>query len=70
MIVQATSLGLAVHQMAGFDTDKARSTYDIPEGFGPVAAIAIGYSAEAMPSSRTRRPQDEIAFIGAWERVY
>lgn len=66
LIVQATALGLYVHQMAGFDVDKARETYAIPEGFDPVAAIAIGYSSEEPKTSRSRRPRDETAFIGKW----
>jgi nitroreductase len=70
LIVQASALGLRVHQMAGFDVDKARETYVIPEGFDPVAAIAIGYSGEEMLSSRTRRPQDETAFSGSWGEAY
>ncbi len=70
LIVQATALGLYVHQMAGFDVDRARQAYGIPEGFDPVAAIAIGYSAEETPSSRTRRPQDELAFSGTWGEAF
>jgi len=70
MIVQASALGLFVHQMAGFDVDEARSTYGIPEGFDPVAAIAIGYSAEDPPSTRTRRPQGEIAFQRTWDESF
>ena len=70
LIVQATALGLYVHQMAGFDVDQARQSFGIPEGFDPVAAIAIGYSAEAMPASRTRRPQDELAFNGTWGEAF
>ena len=70
LIAQATALGLYVHQMAGFKVDKARQTYGIPEGFDPVAAIAIGYSAEEMPASRTRRPQDELAFRGKWGEAF
>jgi nitroreductase len=70
LIVQATALGLRVHQMAGYDVDKARETYVIPEGFDPVAAMAIGYSGEEMPSSRSRRPQDETAFSGRWGEAY
>ena len=70
LIVQATLLSLYVHQMAGFDVVKARETYGIPEGFDPVAVLAIGYSAEDMPTSRTRRPQDEIAFTGKWGEAY
>ena len=31
--LQATDLGLSLHQMAGFDADKARETLGIPEGF-------------------------------------
>ena len=70
LIVQATSLGLHVHQMAGFDVDQARQTFGIPEGFDPVAAIAIGYSAEATPASRSRRPQDELIFSGKWGEAF
>ena len=70
LIVQATALGLRVHQMAGYDVDKVRETYVIPEGFDPVAAMAIGYSGEEMPSSRSRRPQDETAFSGRWGEAY
>ena len=46
MCVQATALGLFVHQMAGFSPEKVRELYGIPNGFDPVAAIAIGYAAE------------------------
>ncbi len=66
MIVQATALGLFVHQMAGFDVDKARGSFAIPEGFDPVAAIAVGYSSEEPPTTRTRRPQDELWFRNSW----
>jgi len=70
LIVQATALGLRAHQMAGYDVEKARETYVIPEGFDPVAVLAIGYSGEETPSSRTRRSQDEIAFRGRWGEAY
>ena len=70
LVTQATALGLAVHQMAGFDIEAARTTYTIPESFEPVAAIALGYSAEEPPASRTRRPQDELVFQGLWETPF
>jgi len=41
--VEATALGLAVHQMGGFDSDKARQLLSIPDGFEPVVAFAVGY---------------------------
>ncbi len=43
LVVEATSLGLHVHQMAGFSADKARELYGIPESADAVAAIALGY---------------------------
>lgn len=78
LAAQAAALGLFVHQMAGFDVDKAKQTYGIPEDYDPVAAIAIGYlgdpaalseklqQREAAP--RTRRPLNETVFSGQWER--
>jgi nitroreductase len=41
--VQASALGLAVHQMGGFDAEKARQLLSIPEGFEPVVVFAVGY---------------------------
>jgi len=41
--IQATALGLVVHQMGGFDADKARQILMIPEGFEPVIVFAVGY---------------------------
>ena len=70
LVTQATALGLAVHQMAGFDIEVARTTYTIPESFEPVAAIALGYSAEEPSASRTRRPQDELVFQGLCETPF
>src|SRR5258707_13955736 len=39
--VEATAQGLAVHQMAGFDPEKARQVFGIPSGWEAIAAIAI-----------------------------
>lgn len=79
MLVEATARGLSVHQMAGYDADKARAACGLPEGFEPVAAFTVGYSTdpasferldertrsrEAAP--RTRRPVGEFAFAGVW----
>ena len=76
LALQATALGLAVHQMAGFDVSKAREQFNIPEGFEPVAAIALGYPGdpEDLPenlrekelSPRARRPLEEFVFGGSW----
>ena len=73
LALQATALGLAVHFMAGFDGDKARETFAIPDGFEPVAAIAMGYhedvsaDSEAETAMRHRRTVESFAFHGEWE---
>lgn len=42
MSVQAQSMGIALHQMAGVDWEKAQKIFNIPEGYHIVTAIAIG----------------------------
>jgi len=43
---EATSRGLFVHQMAGFDPHKAIELFEIPTGWEPIAAFVIGYPGE------------------------
>ena len=79
MLVQATALGLFVHQMAGFSVEKVRETYGLPEGFEPVAAIAVGYAdqPEALPESfreqeiapRKRKPISDFVFEEKWGKA-
>jgi nitroreductase len=74
--VEATARGLAVHQMAGFDPAKAKQVFGIPEGWEPIAAIAIGYPGhpESLPDKlrdrevapRTRKPLSEFVMSGHW----
>lgn len=76
LTAQATALGLGVHQMAGFDADAARSTYSIPEGWEPMAAIAVGHPGDpdALPDGlrerelgpRSRKPLSDFVFAGEW----
>ena len=47
LCLQATAMGLYVHQMAGFSADKARATFAVPAGYEPVACMAVGYLGEA-----------------------
>lgn len=51
LALQATSLGLQVHQMAGINVSQIRGQYQIPEGYEPQTAIAIGYADLREPSS-------------------
>jgi nitroreductase len=73
---EANTRGLLVHQMAGFDGEKARQTFAIPPDWEPVAAIAIGYpgSPDSLPEKlrerelapRTRKPTREFVMTGSW----
>lgn len=77
--VQATSLGLAVHQMIGIDALKTRIAYHVPERYDPLTALAIGYPAdpnqianEALrqrdQTPRTRKPLESFIFANDWSR--
>lgn len=43
---QAIALGLFTHQMAGYDRDKARAVFNVPDGYIFGAAMALGYQGE------------------------
>lgn len=77
---QATDDGLFIHQMAGFDPDKARELFHIPEDFEAVAACAIGYKGDpdilddknkkSETTERSRKPLEEIVFHTNWENTF
>ena len=79
LVVQATSLGLSVHQMAGILPDKVRELYGIPHGFDPVAGLALGYvgDPDSLPeplhqreqANRMRKPLTEFIFSTRWGQV-
>jgi nitroreductase len=74
--LQATALGLLAHPMAGFDIQKTRAEFLIPEGHDPVAVIAVGYPGDPATLSeklrkrelapRERKPQHDFVFRGSW----
>ena len=77
LCLQATALGLAVHQMQGIEIEKAREVYGVPEDHDPCTGIAIGYAgdpaharteklAERDRAPRDRRPLRELVFRGTW----
>ncbi|MGA9668094.1 MAG: nitroreductase family protein [Terracidiphilus sp.] len=77
LTLQAAALGLATHQMAGFDTDSARKALDIPGHYVVGAVIALGYQGEpdALPNeqfvaqevaARQRKPLSEFVF-STWD---
>jgi nitroreductase len=77
LTVEATSRGLFVHQMGGYDHDKARQVFQIPAGWEPIAAMAIGYPGDpdSLPqplrdrevAPRTRKPISQFVMSGSWQ---
>jgi nitroreductase len=63
---QATKLGISLHQMAGFNGQRARELFNLPEGHEPVTMVAIGYSDEQKPD-RSRKPIEEFVFNKAFK---
>lgn len=78
MFHQAMAMGLFMHAMAGFHPDKVRELYGVPEGYEPVAAIALGYAGDpaALPHAlrerelapRTRKPLETFVFRGNFRK--
>lgn len=76
MALQAVAMGLAYHQMGGFDVDKARAAFAIPADYTPMAMIAVGFQAEPDVldeetkkkelAPRARKPLGERFFEGGW----
>lgn len=81
LTVQATSQGLSIRQMEGFDRERAREACAVPAAYEPAVVMAIGYSGdpeslvlekhrEAERTPRNRRPISEFAFDGEWGRGF
>ncbi len=78
--LQASALGLAAHQMGGFDEAKLTSLFAVPEGYEPLAVIAVGYAGDANllqdwqrdqeSAPRSRLPLHEIVFSGKWKQSF
>ena len=75
--LQAESMGLAGHSMAGVNWQKAHDTYEVPENFHITTAAAIGYyggDVSVLPedmqktekAERKRKPQNEFVGEEKW----
>jgi nitroreductase len=76
LTLEATALGLAAHQMGGFDHAAIRKALDIPDTYVLGSVIALGYQDEPGTlatetliareiSPRERKPLNEMVFT-AW----
>jgi nitroreductase len=60
MVLAAAALGLGTCWIAAFDPAVARSVFDLPEGFEPLAFTPLGYPADEAPAERPRKPLREL----------
>jgi nitroreductase len=61
LCLQAASLGLITHSMAGFDHDAARQAFGIPEDYVLGAVIALGYQGEPSALAHEKLIAQETA---------
>lgn len=83
LVVEAEHLGLRVHQMAGWNEQKAREALGYPSSFRVVVVFALGYEAdvkdlwetldertkEKAMRTRERRPPSDNFFAGRYGRA-
>tara|TARA_B100001146_G_scaffold225215_1_gene248019 strand:+ start:24461 stop:25111 length:651 start_codon:yes stop_codon:yes gene_type:complete len=80
VVNQAESMGIAVHQMAGIDFEKAKKEFGFPDNYHVATATAFGYyggnpetlsedlQEEELQTKRERKPQAEFAFNGNFKK--
>ncbi len=80
LALQAHALGLAAHQMSGFDVNAFRTTFKLPSDVDVIAIISLGHYGdvdkldpvlrEREKSVRQRLPLAEIAYGGGWKKAF
>ncbi len=56
LLLQATAMGLMVHQIGGYDVERAKEALAIPTRYEPMTIMAIGYKGD-----RAKLPKDVAA---------
>lgn len=80
LTLQATALGLGVHQMGGFNVAAIHESLGLPDGYEPIAVLAIGYRGNPDDLSgdmrarelatRNRHPVEEWVHSGVWGKPW
>jgi nitroreductase len=80
LVLQAHALGLAAHQMSGFDVNAFRKEFAIPADVEVIAMISLGHYGDfekldpvlrdREKAPRARLPLGEIAYAGAWKKPF
>jgi len=61
LLLQATHMDLHVHQMGGYDEERAKEVLEIPSRYEPAAMMAIGYKGDPsqLPAEVAAREENE-----------
>lgn len=80
LVLQAHALGLAAHEMSGFDPNAFREAFAIPADVEVIAMISLGHHGDASSlddalreregAPRVRVAIGEIAFDGEWGKGF
>jgi nitroreductase len=80
LVLQAHALGLAAHQMAGFDAQALVDAFGIPPEFKVISIISLAHYGdtatlddtlrEREQGPRVRQPIGEVAYEGAWQQAF
>jgi nitroreductase len=62
LTVQASALGLGVHQFAAFDHDGLAGLAGVPPHWRVTTGLAVGLAVESDLAPRSRRPLSDLAF--------
>jgi nitroreductase len=78
--LQAATFDVMTHQMGGFDADRIRQRFNIPDRYTPMAMVTVGYQLplermeaavrEREEAVRSRRSLGDLFFEGAWKNSF
>lgn len=78
--LKAVSLGLFIHQMAGFSVEKVHQNFPIPDEFEAITCFVIGHAANlnTLPKEQReqeqkrspRKPVNHFLFGDQWDESY
>ena len=80
LVLQAHALGLAAHQMSGFDVNAFRAAFSVPDDVEVISMISIAHYGdidkldpvlrERDKSARARLAIGDIAYAGGWKKAF
>ena len=80
LLLETINQGLVAHPMSGFSAEATRQSYDVPNGYDPRVAIALGYLGDPdsleepllsmEKSERIRKKVTDFTFSKTWGKPF